>query len=133
MKKVSTFQERLNELIRRKGKTAVEISDATGIPAPTISRYRAGTREPITDNIAALASYFNVHVGYMMGYDEDINEKQTPYFSNPETQKIAEKIHNDKNLRLLFDAAENADPEDLQLVHNMLKHLKEKELGHDVE
>lgn len=81
MKKISTFRDRLNELMERKGVSAVELADATGIPAPTISRYRKGVREPVSENIELLASYFDVHVGYMMGYEEKQNSSEQQFAS----------------------------------------------------
>ena len=48
---------------------------------------------------------------------------------NPETSKIAQEIYDNKELSLLFDAARDADPEDLQTVHSMLMALKRKEQG----
>lgn len=51
------------------------------------------------------------------------------YYLNPETSKIAQEIYDNKELSLLFDAARDADPEDLQTVHSMLMALKRKEQG----
>ena len=48
---------------------------------------------------------------------------------NEETAAIAQDIFENKELRLLFDAARDADPEDLETVHNMLMALKRKERG----
>lgn len=49
------------------------------------------------------------------------------YYINPETAAVAQQIFENKELRLLFDAAADATPEDLQLVHQMLLALKAKE------
>jgi len=42
---------------------------------------------------------------------------------------MADKIFHNKELRLLFDAARDAQPEDLETVHHMLLALKRKERG----
>ena len=56
-------------------------------------------------------------------------EKNQSYYLNPETSRIAQKIYDNKELSLLFDAAQDAEPEDLQTVHSMLMALKRKEKG----
>ena len=54
-------------------------------------------------------------------------QQKVPYYFNSETSKIAQEIYDNKELSLLFDAARDADPEDLEIVHNMLMALKRKE------
>ena len=51
------------------------------------------------------------------------------YYLNEETTSMAQKIFENKELRLLFDAAQDAEPEDLQTIHSMLLALKRKERG----
>ena len=51
------------------------------------------------------------------------------YYINDETASIAQEIFDNKELRLLFDAAKDAQPDDLQTVHQMLLALKRKERG----
>lgn len=45
------------------------------------------------------------------------------------TNRIAQKIYDNKELSVLFDAAQDAEPEDLQALHGMLMTLKRKEKG----
>lgn len=64
--------------------------------------------------------------------DKDKSEsREESYYTNPETAKIAQEIYENKDLSLLFDAAKDAAPEDLQTVHTMLMALKKKERGED--
>ena len=42
---------------------------------------------------------------------------------------MAQSIFENKELRMLFDAAQDASPEDLETVHSMLLALKRKERG----
>ena len=65
-----------------------------------------------------------------MGWNENETNKQSQsYYLSPETSKIAQQIYDNKELSLLFDAAKDAEPEDLQTVHSMLMALKRKEKG----
>jgi hypothetical protein len=54
-------------------------------------------------------------------------EEESLYYNNSDTKMIAQEIFENKELRLLFDAAKDAAPEDLQTVHTMLMALKSKE------
>lgn len=80
------------------------------------------------DTISKIAAYFDVTPAYIMGWEESESEN---YYLNEETTKIAQDIFENKELRLLFDTARNAEPEDLKAVHNMLLALKRKELGRE--
>ena len=55
---------------------------------------------------------------------KDNNEN---YYFSKETRDIAEKISKDKELKLLFKAAQDVPAEDLKNIHNLLKSLKRKE------
>ena len=49
------------------------------------------------------------------------------YYLNDETAKMAQEIFDNKELRMLFDAARDAAPEDLEAAHTMILALKRKE------
>ncbi len=77
--------------------------------------------------VKKLADYFQVSVEYLItGEEKEDGEK---YYFNDKTAAIAQEIFENKELRLLFDAARDADPEDLTAVHGMLLALKRKERG----
>lgn len=78
-----------------------------------------------SDRIYEIAKYFAVSMEFLMGEEE--NERT--YYFNEETREMAQTIFEHKELRMLFDTARDADPEDLQAVHTMLLALKRKERG----
>ena len=49
------------------------------------------------------------------------------YYLNKETAEMAQKLFENKDLRVLFDAAKDATPEDLKTTYDMLMALKKKE------
>ena len=53
------------------------------------------------------------------------------YYLNEETAKVAQEIFENKELRVLFDAARDANPEDLRTTYDMLMALKRKEQNTD--
>lgn len=113
---------RLRRAMDLKGLTQVELSEKTGIPKSSINQYLSGYAKPKDDRIFLLAQSLGVTEAWLIGYDEQENTDH--YYSNPETRKIANKIYQDDNLRILFSAAENAEPEDIQMVVDMLEHFK---------
>lgn len=46
------------------------------------------------------------------------------YYIDVETAKIAQELHDNQDMRMLFDAAKDSKPEDLKMVADMLKRLK---------
>ena len=58
-------------------------------------------------------------------------DTETKYYLNEETAKVAQEIFENKELRVLFDAARDANPEDLRTTYDMLMALKRKEQNTD--
>lgn len=79
------------------------------------------------DRLKDIADYLSVSVEYLMTGEE--KEGGETYYLNDETREMAQSIFENKELRLLFDAARDAQPEDLETVHQMLLALKRKERG----
>ena len=66
----------------------------------------------------------------MTGEEKEGGER---YYLNDETAQMAQKLFQNKELRVLFDAAQDASPEDLKTTYDMLMALKKKERGTDVD
>ena len=115
--------EKFKKLCENKGVSPYRISQETGITQSTFSDWKNGRSVPKQDKLKKIADYFGVDVAYF--YDNDDNNKG--YYVDDGTKEIAQEIFDNKDLRLLFDAAKDASPEDLQTVHTMLLALKSKE------
>ena len=81
------------------------------------------------DRLKMIANYFDVSIDYLMTGDE--KEGGEKYYLNDETAQVAQEIFENRELRVLFDAARDASPEDLQTTYNMLMALKKKERGYN--
>lgn len=80
------------------------------------------------DRALLIADILNISVEYLMTGEE---KEDTPgYYLNEETAKAAQEIFENKELRMLFDAARDADAEDLKALHSMALALKRKERGY---
>lgn len=115
------------ELLQKHGVSTYKVSKETGIAQSVFSSWKNGISTPKQDKMQKIADYFNVSLEYLMtGKEKEGGEK---YYLNDETAKMAQDIFENKELRMLFDTARDAEPEDLQAVHNMLLALKRKERG----
>lgn len=120
--------EIFERLMKLHGYTAYRVSVETGIAQSTLSDWKKGKSTPKADKMQKIADLFNVSVDYLMTGKE--KEGGETYYLNEETKEIAQEVFENKELRMLFDAARDADPEDIEAVHNMLLALKRKERGH---
>ena len=106
-----------------------DIVKATGITKSTFSDWKSGRSNPKNEKLQKIADFFNVSLDYLMTGEDKSVLLDRKYYINEETAEMAEKIFHNKELRLLFDAARDAQPEDLETVHHMLLALKRKERG----
>ena len=119
--------EIFEQLLQKYGVSAYKVAKETGVTQSTLSDWKRGRSTPKTENMKKLADYFNVSLEYLMSGEEKKGGEK--YYLNDETAKMAQDIFENKELRMLFDTARDAEPEDLQAVHNMLLVLKRKERG----
>ena len=119
--------EIFQQLLDKKGVKAFDVSKATGISTSTLTDWKKGRSIPKQDKMQKIADYFNVSVNYLMTGKEKAGGET--YYFNEETKKIAQKVFENKSLRMLMDSAQDATPEDIETVHSMLLALKRKERG----
>lgn len=120
-----TVYERIESLRKERKISQGNLEKELGFSNGSISKWKTSMPKP--ERLQKIADYFGVTVDYLMtGNESDGKER---YYTNDETASIAQEIFDNKELRLLFDAAKDAQPEDLQTVHQMLLALKRKERG----
>lgn len=120
--------EKFEELLKKNNVTPYRVHKETGISTATLSDWKNGKSEPKKDKIGKICEYFNVPLSYFYGEDSEGGDK---YYLNDETAEMAQKLFENRNLRALFDAAQDASPEDLKTTYDMLMALKKKERGND--
>lgn len=118
--------EIFSKLLQSHGVTPYKVSKATGVSQSTLSDWKRGISTPKQDKLQKIADYFSVSLEYLMTGEEKEGDK---YYLNDETAQVAQEIFENRDLRVLFDAARDATPEDLQTTYNMLMALKKKERG----
>lgn len=121
------FSKNLNHYMELNQKTQTDIINDLGFNKSAVSTWCNGTRLPRMDKVDTLAKYFKINRSDLIEEKDNTDR----YYINDETAKAAQEIFENKELRLLFDAARDADAEDLQTVHSMLLALKRKERGNN--
>lgn len=119
--------EIFEKLLNARGITIYKFCKETGVSESTIYTWRKKRTQCNAKLQKIVCDYFEVTADYLMtGKEKDDAPK---YYLNDETAAIAQNIFENKELRLLFDAARDAEPEDLETIHSMLLALKRKERG----
>ena len=121
------FAKNLKHYMTSQGENQMDLMRDLGLSSSTVSNWCTGAKLPRMDKVQLLADYFHIMKSDLL--EEKSSSNTDDYYLNPETSKIAQEIYDNKELSLLFDAARDADPEDLQTVHSMLMALKRKEQG----
>ncbi len=114
------------KLLKDRGITAYKVAKDTGVTTATLSSWKTGRYEPKPEKLKIIADYFGVSVDYLMTGEEKESDK---YYLNDETAEMAQALFENRDLRVLFDAARDASPEDLKTTYDMLMALKRKERG----
>lgn len=105
-----------------KGLKASDVSRATGIRSGVFSDWKAGRYTPKADKMKLIADFLGIPVESLLtGVQTD---EHPGYYIDSETADIAQEIFDTPELRILFDAARNSRPEDLQMAADLLRRLK---------
>lgn len=116
------FSKNLNYYISQSGKQQKEIAAILGYGPTTFNTWCVGKIVPSAGKIQKIADYFGISKSDLLDEHSD-----TEFYLDAATAKKAQEIFSNKELSLLFDAARDASPEDIQTVHTMLLALKRKE------
>lgn len=114
-----------------KGVKDADVAKATGITKSTFSDWKNGRSKPKDEKLLKIAEYFDVTLDYLRTGEEP--SQPDGYYLNGETAEMAQRLFENKDLRILFDAAKDASPEDLKTTYDMLMALKKKERGMDAD
>ena len=125
--KYPEIARRFNYILNLRNMRAQELAEKAHMSKSAISHYVNGNRSPNNSTAVILGDILSVNPLWLMDLSDTMSEESFNYYDNDDTRMIAQEIFENKELRLLFDAAKDAAPEDLQTVHTMLMALKSKE------
>ena len=121
-KQKEIFSKNLKHYVMASGKTQKEVAKDLGYTYTTFNAWIRGTAIPNAAKIQTIADYFGI--GKSMLLDDHDSKPEHGYYLNTETARIAQQIYDDPYLHALFDAAENAKPEDMKIAADLLRRLK---------
>lgn len=113
-------------LCLKKGVKPFHVSKETGVSTATLSSWKTGRYIPKPEKLQKIADYFGVSLDFL--YSGKNTEKESisgqKYYFDDETAKKAQELFENPGMRVLFDAAQDSKPEDLQMAADLLKRLK---------
>ena len=77
--------------------------------------------KPSNEKIKALADYFGISQDELTGVQ---TIEPLEYYYDLETMKLAETLHKNKELWVLFDAAQDISSDDLYFVYGLVQRMK---------
>lgn len=104
------------------GKTRRDMCEALGVKYTTFTDWVKGNVYPRIDKIELMANYFGIEKSDLI--EDKPTQEEPSYYSNPETQKIAQEIFENPDLKMLFDTTKGCSPEDMKKVISMVKAFK---------
>lgn len=116
------YYENFQKLCEEKGVKPSTVSKETGISTATLTSWKQGKYTPKQDKLQKIADFFGVSLEVLM-----TGKDQNGYYFDQETAEVAQSLFENKELRILFDAARNASPEDIKTAADVLLALKRKE------
>lgn len=118
------WNDRLRRLREEHRYTLKEIASKLGVSEAMVSRHESNTKNIPYDIIEQYAKIYGCMPQYIMGWKDDDSSGSEGYYTNPETAKLAQELFDNPDMRVLFDAARDSEPKDLQMAADLLKRLK---------
>ena len=106
--------ERIKALCKENGESIASLEKSLNYSNGSLSKAKDITGKRIME----IANHFGVSMDYLMTGDA------TSYYLNPDTARKAQELFEQPGMRILFDAARDSTPEDLQMAAELLERLK---------
>ena len=127
-----TTGERIKALRLSLGMTQTELGNKIGVQTAAIHKYENGIVVNLKrDVIAKLADALETTPSYLLGYDDEEDTGPTQYFLDDEAAAVAQELHDNPDLRILFDAARSIPADDMRKVAAMIEAYKKAAYGGD--
>lgn len=134
----------ITNLLIEHDKTQKDLAQAIGVSKATVSSWTNGTRIPRMDKINAMVSYFGCKKSDILGEadvkpsDEDIRRNMRAvleeyagklpginleYYDDEVVQMVTDRLRTNPKYGVLFKAAANLSPEDIELVTKFIEKM----------
>lgn len=112
--------------IDRMGITRKDFAKAIGVPYSSLTDWINGKSYPRIDKIEMMARYFGVQKSDLVEDPAIVptDGQSESYYVDAETRKLAQELHDDPELSVMFDAYKNLSPRDAKLVMDMVRRMQ---------
>lgn len=129
--KISNFAKRLKEAMDIRKISQTELHEKTGVGKPSINAYLKGEYKAKQDRVDLIAEALNVDPTWLIGYDVPMERSSREsfnngYYTDSETAELAEKLRTNPDMKILFSAAKDLTPEEMQQAADYVNYLKLK-------
>ena len=114
------FSENLKTLRLQRGYTQEKLAKALGTTQASITAWENEVREPNFATIKKIADFFNVPMSSLLPTDDVIDDTS-------EVHRMAESLHLNPKLRLLFDRTRNFNDRDLDAMLAIAESIQRKQ------
>ena len=111
--------EKVEHLMKQRGVTPYRVAKDLGFSTGLFTDWKKGRYTPKQDKIIALAEYFDVPVSYFY------ETKEREEYVDALAHRILDEIFGNESLKTLFDLAYDAPEEDIKLLIEVLKRMKQ--------
>ncbi len=111
------FSANLRKFLAEFKMSQSDLAKRLNVSDNTVSNWVRGNKSPRMDKLDAMCKIFSCR-------RSDLMEEKPTYYLNVETARVAQEVFDNPDLRILFDAARDAKPEDLRLAAEMLRKFK---------
>ena len=122
--------QNIRYLRKKKGLSQDSLAEMLGYKSyTTIQKWESGVSEPPIKALRKMADMFGVDMNDMatIPLESESGAVKQGYYMDNETVEMAQSLLQNKEMRVLFDAARDAKPEDLKTAADVLLALKRKE------
>lgn len=126
------FSSNIQYLLARSGDNQREVAKKLGVSPQVINTWVRGKSLPAIGKVQEIAELFGCTVDALINITFADHENAPHhaadsgkgYYFSEETAEMAQELFENKDARMLFDAARDARPEDLQMAADMLQRFK---------
>ena len=119
------FSKNLRYYLELRGKTQAELAKFVGVSTAAVNTWCQGLKNPRMDKTDKICAFLNCRRSDLMEEHSHDDQTKKPYYLDEATAELAQSLLEDENYRILFDAARDSRPEDLQMAADMLKRFKD--------
>ena len=121
------FAKNLNYYLELNGYNQADLARHLHVSTATTAKWCTGQTIPRIDKIQSICNWLGTDKAALLEGEPNVHilGQAEGYYLDKETAEMAQQLFDNPDLRILFDAARDAKPENLQLAAEMLRRFKE--------